>query len=70
MGGGQQQGQQERERTTWLAEDEDIWGTAPTVGPASIGRDFDDFSEDTDGYDDYDQAPAGSRRTQYRQGAQ
>ena len=70
MGMGQQQGNQERERTTWLAEDEDIWGTAPTVGPASIGRGFAELDEDTDDYDDYDEAPAGSRRTQHRQGAQ
>jgi hypothetical protein len=38
--GGQQQGNQERERTTWLAEDGNIWGNAPIVGPASTGRDF------------------------------
>jgi hypothetical protein len=64
--GGQQQGNQERERTTWLAEDEDIWGTAPTLGPASIGGDFTDFGEDTD---DYAEPPAGSGHTQHRQGA-
>lgn len=29
----------ERERTTWLAEDEDVWGTDPDVSPAVIGRD-------------------------------
>ncbi len=68
--GGQQQGNQERERTTWLAEDEDIWGTAPTVGPASIGRGFDDLDDDVDSYDDFAEPAAGSRRTQYRQGAQ
>ncbi|GLY93148.1 hypothetical protein [Actinoplanes sp. NBRC 103695] len=29
----------ERERTTWLAEDEEVWGTDPDVSPAVIGRD-------------------------------
>ena len=61
MGGQQQGGGQERERTTWLAEDEDIWGTAPTVGPASIGRDFADLDDDTDGYDDFAEPSGGSR---------
>jgi hypothetical protein len=70
MGMGGQQGQQERERTTWLAEDEDIWGTAPTVGPASIGQDLADLDEDIDSYDDFAEPAAGSRRTQFRQGAQ
>ena len=57
MGGGQQQ--QERERSTWLAEDEGVWGTDPEVGPAVIGRDFlakDD--EDFDEVDDFDEAIA------------
>jgi hypothetical protein len=67
MGG--QQGQQERERTTWLAEDEDVWGTDPAVGPSSIGRDFADLDEDTDSYDDLAEPTTASRRTQYRQGA-
>ena len=47
MGAGGQQQQQERERTTWLAEDEDVWGTDPTVGPAVIGRDFFDDEDDS-----------------------
>lgn len=38
MGGGPQQGQQERERTTWLAEEEEVWGTDPVCGPGVIGR--------------------------------
>jgi hypothetical protein len=67
MGGGQQ-GAQERERTTWLAEDEDVWGTAPTVGPASIGRDFADMDDDTDSYDDFAEPTARPRRAQFRQG--
>jgi hypothetical protein len=42
--------EQERERSTWLAEDEDVWGTDPDVGPHVIGRDFgmDDEPEDYD----------------------
>lgn len=34
--GGQQD--RDRERTTWLAEDEDVWGTDPDCAPAVIGR--------------------------------
>ncbi|MFE1102421.1 hypothetical protein ACFW4K_18035 [Nocardiopsis alba] len=34
-GGG---GGQERSRTTWLAEDEKVWGTTARGGPASLGR--------------------------------
>jgi hypothetical protein len=52
MGMGNQQ--QERERTTWLAEDEDVWGTEPQVGPAVLGRDF--FSADDDADDEFDEA--------------
>ncbi|XVU26725.1 hypothetical protein ACQPZJ_06630 [Actinoplanes sp. CA-054009] len=36
MGGNQEK---ERERTTWLAEDEEVWGTDPDVSPAVVGRD-------------------------------
>jgi hypothetical protein len=64
-----QQGNQERERTTFLAEDEDVWGTAPTVGPASIGRDFDDLDDEMGGYDDFAEPVTRSRPPQYRQGA-
>ena len=39
MGGGQQE--KERERTTWLSEEEDVWGTDPDCAPAVLGR-FDD----------------------------
>ncbi|MGW0436563.1 hypothetical protein ACWDV4_28950, partial [Micromonospora sp. NPDC003197] len=37
MGGNQQA--KERERTTWLAEEEEVWGTDPDVAPGVIGRD-------------------------------
>ncbi|WP_436535627.1 hypothetical protein [Actinoplanes sp. HUAS TT8] len=41
MGGNQQE--KERERTTWLAEDEEVWGTDPDLAPSVLGRDeFDD----------------------------
>ncbi|MFI9455783.1 hypothetical protein [Amycolatopsis sp. NPDC052450] len=36
--GGAGQGKSERDRTTWLAEDEETWGTDPTVAPAVLGR--------------------------------
>ncbi|MCM4084242.1 WXG100 family type VII secretion target [Paractinoplanes hotanensis] len=36
-GGGQQE--KDRERRTWLAEDEEVWGTDPGVTPSVIGRD-------------------------------
>ena len=39
---------QERERTTWLAEDEKVWGTNPDVGPAVIGRGDIDIETDFD----------------------
>ncbi|MFK3979268.1 WXG100 family type VII secretion target [Micromonospora sp. NPDC050397] len=29
----------ERERTTWLAEEEEVWGTDPDCAPAVVGRD-------------------------------
>ena len=34
--GGNQNG--ERERTTWVAEDEEVWGTEPDLAPAVLGR--------------------------------
>lgn len=36
-GGGKDE--KERERTTWLDEEEEVWGTDPDLGPAVIGRD-------------------------------
>ncbi|MCX4745831.1 hypothetical protein OG455_09890 [Kitasatospora sp. NBC_01287] len=36
--GGQQQGNQERQRTTWLAEDEEVWGTESGAVGGVIGR--------------------------------
>jgi hypothetical protein len=45
MGGGmggqgaEQARDKERERTTWLAEDEEVWGTDPDCVPAVVGRD-------------------------------
>lgn len=31
-------GGQERQRTTWLVEDEDVWGTNPNLAPPMLGR--------------------------------
>jgi hypothetical protein len=66
MGGGQQQGLQERERTTWLAEDEDVWGTEPSVGPGVLGRDFMGADEDPDDYDEYSESAEAQRRSPSR----
>jgi hypothetical protein len=38
MGASGNQQEKDRERTTWLAEDEEIWGTDPDVAPAVVGR--------------------------------
>jgi hypothetical protein len=38
-GAGAQGNEKERERTTWLAEDEEVWGTDPDCVPAVVGRD-------------------------------
>ncbi|MGW4462616.1 hypothetical protein [Micromonospora sp. NPDC004704] len=43
----------ERERTTWLAEEEEVWGTDPDCAPAVVGRD--DGSE-------YDQSETQTRQ--------
>ncbi|MFF3503125.1 AAWKG family protein [Streptomyces sp. NPDC003247] len=37
--GGQQTQSEERTRTTWLSEDEEIWGTDEAAAPAVLGRD-------------------------------
>lgn len=43
MGMGQTGMGQERERTTWLSEDEDVWGAQPEDRPPQVlGRDVDD----------------------------
>jgi hypothetical protein len=63
MGGGMGTGGQERERTTWLAEDEEVWGTDPAVGVGVLGRDvIDDEEEDTFG------EPAEERGARTRSG--
>jgi hypothetical protein len=53
--------QEERERSTWLAEDEDVWGTDPDIGPSVLGRDLMPDDE-ADGYDDYDERPVRKPR--------
>jgi hypothetical protein len=59
---------QERERTTWLSEDEDVWGTDPAVGPGVIGRDVVD--QEPDPYDDFDdRGTQRPQRTPSRQNA-
>jgi hypothetical protein len=45
MGGNQQE--KERERSTWLDEEEEVWGTDPDLAPSVIGRDdWDSASSD------------------------
>jgi hypothetical protein len=64
MGGaGQMMGNQERERSTWLAEDEEIWGTDPSVGPQVIGRNFAmaEEPEDDDAFAERPSRPAPQR---------
>lgn len=64
MGGGQGQ-PQERERTTWLSEDEDVWGTDPGSTPSVLGRDFGDDEDELDTYEDAEPA-SEPRRQQVR----
>jgi hypothetical protein len=47
MGGGGSQQEKERERTVWVEEEEDVWGTDPDCAPAVIGR-FDDAPSGAD----------------------
>jgi hypothetical protein len=61
-GGIGQQQNQERERTTWLAEDEDVWGTDPQIGPAVLGRDFLSDDDEIDAYDDFEEVAPQPRR--------
>jgi hypothetical protein len=65
MGGANGQSQ-ERERTTWLAEDEDVWGTEPDVAPQVLGRDFGDEDDEASEYADADREARDARRTQAR----
>ncbi len=47
MGGAGGNDQKERERTTWLSEDEEVWGTNETAGMSVVGRpDEDDYEVD------------------------
>lgn len=38
-GGGQQTESSDRERDSWVAEDDDVWGTDEGGAPAALGRD-------------------------------
>ena len=51
----------ERERTTWLAEDEEVWGTDPDVSPSVIGRDeyIDGDRDERDPWSPAPKQPAG-----------
>ena len=55
-------GNQERERSTWLAEDEDVWGTEPGVGVGVLRPDALD-EPDTE---DYPEPPEPARRVERR----
>jgi hypothetical protein len=60
MGGGPGGSKEERERQTWLSEDEEVWGTSVAAGAAVIGRP----DEDEDEFDpDELILPAGPVRT-------
>lgn len=58
MGGNQQT--QDRERTTWLAEDERVWGTDPDVAPAVLGRGK--RKRKATDEEEFDYAPFGGKR--------
>ena len=47
MGGAGTGDEKERERNTWLAEEEDTWGTDPDCAPAVVGRDDAEHTEYT-----------------------
>ena len=64
MGAGGQP--QDRERTTWLAEDEDVWGTEPDVAPHVLGRDVVDDDDEVGDYIDTDRDTAAARRARAR----
>ena len=66
MGGGAQGQPQERERTTWLAEDEDVWGTDPELTPNVLGRDFADDEDDLDAYEEYAEPESESQQAPSR----
>jgi hypothetical protein len=67
MGGpGMGGGGQERERSTWLAEDEAVWGTDPGVGRGVLGRQVDEEDEEEDTYDYTEQRRTRSRGGQTR----
>jgi len=38
MGGLGRDNERERERSTWLTEDSEVWGTDPECAPAVVGR--------------------------------
>jgi len=59
---------QERERSTWLAEDEEVWGTDPGVGVGVLGRDAED-EEEADTFEEFtEQRGTRTRGGQPRQG--
>ncbi|MEH1016721.1 hypothetical protein V6U90_26930, partial [Micromonospora sp. CPCC 206060] len=56
MGGGGQPGQdRDRQRSTWLKEDEKVWGTDPDCAPAVIGRRGRDTRVEDDEFDTPDE---------------
>jgi hypothetical protein len=63
MGG---MGTQERERSTWLAEDEEIWGTSPEVGVGVLRPD----ALDEPGDEDYPERPEPTGRGRDRRSRQ
>ncbi|GAB3156677.1 hypothetical protein GCM10027290_54910 [Micromonospora sonneratiae] len=56
-GGGHQPRQEpDRQRTTWLKEDEKVWGTDPDCAPAVVGRRGSKTRVGDDDYDEYDKS--------------
>jgi hypothetical protein len=62
--GGPGTGGQERERSTWLAEDEAVWGTDPGVGRGVLGRPVGEEEEEEDTFGEHTE----QRRTRSRGG--
>jgi hypothetical protein len=66
-GGGPGSQDRDRQRNTWLKEDEKVWGTDPECAPAVIGRRGKSSRvEDEDEYTPQTERPTQDERRPYR----
>jgi len=66
-GGGQHRQDRDRQRSTWLKEDEKVWGTDPDCAPAVIGRRGRGVRVEDDEFDTADEGPGiQDERRRYR----